>query len=103
MPTSLVKKRLNKRLERLINSGICPAEDVEEYADDLKQLVNSVLDVGSIYIYIYIYAESSPKGFSQSDAPEDSQSTSNKGDVCLRNHGCPWLNPANCFASLEHP
>ena len=49
MPTNLVKKRLSKRLERLISSGICPAEDVEEYADDLKQLVNSVLDVGSIY------------------------------------------------------
>ena len=48
MPAATVKKRLSKRLERLINSGICPAEDVGEYADDLKQLAAKIIDVKQI-------------------------------------------------------
>jgi len=44
MPRATVKKRLSDRLERLISSGICPAEDVTEYSNDLKQLVVETID-----------------------------------------------------------
>lgn len=48
MPSATVKKRLSKRLERLISSGICPAEDVGEYADDLKHLAAKIIDAKQI-------------------------------------------------------
>jgi ArsR family transcriptional regulator len=32
--------KVSKRLERLIKAGICPAEDVSQYAKELKQLAN---------------------------------------------------------------
>lgn len=37
------KIRVSKRLNRLIESGICPAEDVSEYGTELKQLAESVI------------------------------------------------------------
>jgi len=36
------KPRVSKRLNRLIKSGICPAEDASKYADELKQLADRV-------------------------------------------------------------
>ena len=48
MSSTLMKKRLSKRLERLTSSGFCPAENVEEYADDLKHLVDKVVDIEHI-------------------------------------------------------
>jgi DNA-binding transcriptional ArsR family regulator len=36
------KPKVSKRLERLVKSGICPAEDVSEYATDLRQLVHEI-------------------------------------------------------------
>lgn len=45
MSSTVMKKRLSKRLEKLTSSGVCPAENVEEYADDLKQLVDKVVDI----------------------------------------------------------
>ena len=38
------KPRVSKRLERLVKSGICPAEDVSEYASELRQLVREITD-----------------------------------------------------------
>lgn len=38
MPNS----KIDKRLMRLISSGICPQEDPEKYAEELKQLANTV-------------------------------------------------------------
>ena len=38
------KIRVSKRLNRLIKSGICPAEDASKYADDLKQLAEEIAD-----------------------------------------------------------
>ncbi len=38
------KIRASKRLNRLIKSGICPAEDVSKYADELKQLAEKIAD-----------------------------------------------------------
>jgi len=38
------KPRISKRLERLVKSGICPAEDVSRYASELKQLVHEITD-----------------------------------------------------------
>jgi len=38
------KPRVSKRLERLVKSGICPAEDVSEYASELRQLVRETTD-----------------------------------------------------------
>jgi len=40
--------RVNKRLTRLIKSGICPAEDASRYADELKQLAEKVSDRNSL-------------------------------------------------------
>jgi len=37
------KPRVSKRLNRLIRSGICPAEDASEYAEELKQLAEQVV------------------------------------------------------------
>jgi len=34
---------VSKRLNRLIRSGICPAEDASEYAEELKQLAEQVV------------------------------------------------------------
>ena len=39
------KPKLNKRLIRLIKSGICPAEDASKYADELKQLADEIASV----------------------------------------------------------
>ena len=39
------KSKVNKRLNRLIKSGICPAEDASKYADELKQLADMVASV----------------------------------------------------------
>jgi len=39
------KPRVSKRLNRLIKSGICPAEDASKYADELKQLADKVAGV----------------------------------------------------------
>ena len=36
------KTRVSKRLNRLIKSGICPAEDASEYAEELKELAEQV-------------------------------------------------------------
>lgn len=36
------KLRIGKRLNRLIKSGICPAEDALKYANELKQLADKV-------------------------------------------------------------
>ncbi len=38
------KPRVSRRLERLVKSGICPAEDVSEYASELRQLVHEITD-----------------------------------------------------------
>jgi len=38
------KPRVSKRLERLVKSGICPAEDVSKYASELRQLVQEITD-----------------------------------------------------------
>jgi ArsR family transcriptional regulator len=39
------KLRIGKRLNRLIKSGICPAEDALKYANELKQLADKVATV----------------------------------------------------------
>jgi len=39
------KPRVSKRLNRLIKSGICSAEDALEYTDELKQLADRVANV----------------------------------------------------------
>jgi ArsR family transcriptional regulator len=44
------KLRVSKRLERLVKSGICPAEDVSKYASDLKQLVREITDENTVKI-----------------------------------------------------
>lgn len=38
------KLKVSKRLERLVQSGICPAEDVSKYATELKELVIEATD-----------------------------------------------------------
>jgi ArsR family transcriptional regulator len=38
------KQRINKRLGRLVKSGICPAEDVSKYASDLRQLIHEIIN-----------------------------------------------------------
>ena len=48
MPPTMAKRRLSERLERLVSSGICPAENVDEYVDDLKQLVGKIVDTKHI-------------------------------------------------------
>jgi len=44
----MTKPRMNKRLNRLIKSGICPAEDALEYADELKQLADKVAAIETV-------------------------------------------------------
>jgi len=39
------KPKLSKRLNRLIKSGICPAEDASKYADELKQLADKIAKI----------------------------------------------------------
>lgn len=39
------KPKVSKRLDRLIKSGICPAEDASAYADELRQLADRVANV----------------------------------------------------------
>jgi ArsR family transcriptional regulator len=38
------KPQINKRLKRLMKSGICPAEDVSKYSAELKQLIQEIAD-----------------------------------------------------------
>lgn len=38
------KPRVSRRLERLVKSGICPAEDVSKYASELRHLVHEITD-----------------------------------------------------------
>lgn len=38
------KPRVGKRLARLVDSGICPAEDASKYANELKQLADEIAD-----------------------------------------------------------
>lgn len=42
----MVKQKVDKRLMRLISSGLCPHEDPSEYAIELRQLANGVANVG---------------------------------------------------------
>ena len=42
------KPKVSKRLERLMKSGICPAEDVSEYAADLRQLLHETTDENTV-------------------------------------------------------
>ena len=42
------KPRVSKRLERLVKSGICPAEDVTKYASELRQLVHEITDENAV-------------------------------------------------------
>ena len=44
----MAEPRINKRLNRLIKSGICPAEDTLEYTDELKQLADKVATVETV-------------------------------------------------------
>jgi DNA-binding transcriptional ArsR family regulator len=48
MQTKGNKGRVNKRLERLICSGLRSTEDLEGYAAELRQLANKVVDVNFI-------------------------------------------------------
>lgn len=50
MVTSVLeqKQRVKKRLERLVKSGICPAEDVSKYASELRQLVHEITDENTV-------------------------------------------------------
>jgi DNA-binding transcriptional ArsR family regulator len=42
------KPKISKRLERLVKSGICPAEDVSKYSSELRQLVHEIMDEDTI-------------------------------------------------------
>ena len=42
------KPRVSKRFERLVKSGICPAEDVSKYASELRQLVHEITDENAV-------------------------------------------------------
>jgi len=43
-----LKPRISRRLKRLVESGICPAEDVSKYASELKQLAEEVTDASLV-------------------------------------------------------
>jgi len=43
-----LRPRISRRLRRLVESGICPAEDVSKYASELKQLAEEVTDAGLV-------------------------------------------------------
>jgi DNA-binding transcriptional ArsR family regulator len=40
--------KISKRLERLVGSAICPAEDVSSYASELRQLVHETADENTV-------------------------------------------------------
>ncbi len=40
----MLKPRVSKRLARLVESGICPTEDVSKYANELKKLADEIAD-----------------------------------------------------------
>ena len=42
------KRKISKRLERLVKSGICPAEDVSKYSAELRQLVHEITDENTV-------------------------------------------------------
>lgn len=42
------KPKISKRLERLLRSGICPAEDVSKYASELRQLLHDIADENTV-------------------------------------------------------
>jgi len=42
------KLKISKRLERLVKSGICPAEDVSKYSSELRHLVHEIMDEDTI-------------------------------------------------------
>jgi ArsR family transcriptional regulator len=42
------KRRVSKRLERLVKSSICPAEDVTKYASELRQLVREAAEENAL-------------------------------------------------------
>lgn len=42
------KPKISKRLERLVRSEICPAEDVSKYASELRQIVHEITDENTV-------------------------------------------------------
>ncbi len=44
------KPRVSKRLERLVESSICPAEDVTKYASELRELIHEITDEDTVRI-----------------------------------------------------
>jgi DNA-binding transcriptional ArsR family regulator len=40
--------KISKRLERLVKSGICPAEDVSKYSSELRQLIHEITDENTV-------------------------------------------------------
>jgi len=38
------ERRVSKRLARLVESGICPAEDASKYTNELKQLADEIAE-----------------------------------------------------------
>ena len=42
------KPKISKRLERLVKSGIYPAEDVSKYSSELRQLIHEISDENTI-------------------------------------------------------
>ena len=44
------KPRVSKRLERLVKSSICPAEDVTKYASELRELIHEITDENTVKI-----------------------------------------------------
>jgi len=42
-------EEVSKRLDQLIKSGICPAEDASKYADELRQLASKFANVETTY------------------------------------------------------
>jgi ArsR family transcriptional regulator len=42
------KNKISERLERLVKSSICPAEDVMEYASELRGLINEITDENTL-------------------------------------------------------
>ena len=42
------KRKINKRLARLVKSGICPAEDVSKYSSELRRLIHEITDENTV-------------------------------------------------------
>ena len=42
--TKKQESKLSKRLERLVETEICPAEDVAKYAQELRELIDQIAD-----------------------------------------------------------